>query len=70
MSIKSFSTKIRLGQLLLKNNKITDEQLNKALKIQKETDLKLGEILVNQNFIKEEELKEFLSMQKINFFFI
>lgn len=60
---------IMLGQLLVKNRMITEEQLDSALEIQKKTNLKLGEILVNQGIITEKEIKDFLSVQRINFFY-
>ena len=37
---------IELGKMLVKSGKITEDQLNKALELQKSTNGKLGEILV------------------------
>ena len=61
--------KLRLGNLLLKNNLITETQLERSLEIQKTTGQKLGEILINRNYITEEDLNEILDLQKKNFFF-
>ncbi len=52
-----------LGQLLLWNNIITQEQLEEALKEQKKTNKKLGSILIEKGFVKEEVLNDFLSKQ-------
>ncbi len=52
-----------LGQLLLWNKLITQEQLDEALEEQKTTQKKLGSILVEKGFIDEESLNQFLSKQ-------
>ncbi len=52
-----------LGQLLLWNNIITQEQLDEALEEQKKTNRKLGSILVEKGFVDESTLNEFLSKQ-------
>ncbi|MGM0367559.1 MAG: GspE/PulE family protein [Actinomycetota bacterium] len=54
----------RLGQILLKRDFITKEQLNKALKVQKSTGKKLGKILINEGFITPEQLVEVLAYQR------
>jgi len=70
MSAKNFKPpKIKLGVLLLKNNLITEYQLNEALEIQQTTGQKLGEILISKNYITEDDLMEFLKLQNRNFFF-
>lgn len=53
----------RLGHVLVKKGTITEEQLNKALEIQKETLQRLGFILVNYEFISRDQLREALQMQ-------
>ncbi len=55
----------RLGEILVKNNLISREQLGKALEEQKLSgnQLRLGTILVKQNLLTEEELTSFLSRQ-------
>ncbi len=53
----------RLGDILLDNNIITNEQLEKALLEQKETKKKLGDTLISLGYIKEQELIEVLEFQ-------
>ncbi|MBI2354975.1 MAG: type IV-A pilus assembly ATPase PilB [Deltaproteobacteria bacterium] len=55
----------RLGEILVKNNLITREQLAKALEEQKLSgnQIRLGTILIKQNLITEQELTSFLSKQ-------
>ncbi|MDP1773645.1 MAG: GspE/PulE family protein [Methylobacter sp.] len=55
--------KIRIGDLLVKNQIITEEQLMSALAEQKKTGRQLGRILINLNFVSETELLNFLSQQ-------
>lgn len=55
----------RLGDLLVKNNLITREQLAKALEEQKDSggQLRLGTILIKNSLISEPDLTSFLSKQ-------
>ena len=54
----------KLGEILLKHNMITKEQLDKALKIQaKNPEKRIGEILIELKYIGEEELINALSLQ-------
>jgi type IV pilus assembly protein PilB len=53
----------RLGDLLVKEKVISPEQLEQALKVQKETGSRLGSILVKLNFLTDEEVTNFLSRQ-------
>src|SRR5581483_10006868 len=53
----------RLGDLLVKERVITPEQLEQALKVQKETGSRLGSILVKLGFLSDEEVTNFLSRQ-------
>ncbi|MEI6207147.1 MAG: type IV-A pilus assembly ATPase PilB [Desulfuromonadales bacterium] len=55
----------RLGEILVKNNLISREQLGKALEEQKLNggQVRLGSILIKQNLLSEEELTSFLSKQ-------
>ncbi|MCK9398349.1 MAG: GspE/PulE family protein, partial [Methylobacter sp.] len=55
--------KIRLGDMLIQNQIITEEQLISALAEQKKTGRQLGRTLINLNFITETELLNFLSQQ-------
>jgi type IV pilus assembly protein PilB len=53
-----------LGEMLVKAGKITDEQLAKALQLQKKSDEKLGQILIQMGAIPDEdELSEFVGKQ-------
>ncbi len=54
---------IRLGELLKSSGIINDEQLESALKLQKQTKQRLGDILLEYNFITNAELIEALQMQ-------
>lgn len=55
----------RLGELLVRSNLITKEQLQRALEEQKNSggQLRLGTILVKEGYISETELTAFLSKQ-------
>lgn len=57
------ATKLRLGDLLISAGRMTDEQLSRALKVQKETGMKLGEVLVQEDIISEDELLKVLAEQ-------
>lgn len=53
-----------LGNMLVKAGKITDEQLAKALELQKKSDEKLGQVLVQMGVMADEdELSEFIGKQ-------
>ena len=53
----------RLGELLVRNNLISESQLAKALEDQKVQGGRLGTSLIKLGFVKEEELSAFLSRQ-------
>jgi len=55
--------RIRLGDLLVENNVITQQQLEDALEQQKSTGLKLGRVLVEGGYVAEDDLLRFLSAQ-------
>lgn len=57
-------TRDRLGQLLLREGVITQEQLDAALAVQKTAGGKLGHILVEQRVVEEEEIARTLAEQK------
>jgi type IV pilus assembly protein PilB len=54
---------VRIGELLLKEKRITAEQLQEALNYQKANGGKLGFNLVKLNFVKDEEITALLSKQ-------
>jgi len=55
--------KIRIGDLLVQNKVISEQQLMSALAEQKKTGHKLGNTLIELGFIEEQKLLEFLSQQ-------
>ena len=55
--------RMRLGDLLIADGKITEEDLDLALKLQKQSRKKLGEILVEEGFCEPEDIESILRMQ-------
>lgn len=55
--------KVRLGDLLVKQKLISEEQLNMALADQKKTGHKLGRVLIENGFVEENQILETLSTQ-------
>lgn len=56
-----------LGEILIQNNQVTDEELQTALNYQKSNGGLLGIILIQLNYITEQELiKALLQQHKIN----
>ncbi len=55
--------KMRLGDLLVHEHIITNEQLMHALNSQKATGRKLGDTLIELNYLSERQLLEFLAQQ-------
>lgn len=55
--------KIRIGELLVKNGIITEEQLMSALATQKKTGSKLGNTLIDLGLVTSRQLHEFLANQ-------
>ncbi|HEV8699863.1 MAG TPA: DUF4388 domain-containing protein [Candidatus Polarisedimenticolia bacterium] len=53
----------RLGTVLVKSGRITEAQLQSALKVQKSTLKRMGSILVEQNYIDPEGLRDALHIQ-------
>ncbi|KKL60767.1 hypothetical protein LCGC14_2202050, partial [marine sediment metagenome] len=56
--------KLQLGQLLVKNGALTEDQLAEALRLQHEDGnrLLLGEVLVQRGFSSEEQIMECLAL--------
>ncbi|KAA0259305.1 type IV-A pilus assembly ATPase PilB [Deferribacter autotrophicus] len=54
---------VKIGALLLSENLITQEQLEKALEIQKKEGGRLGSILIKLGYVDEKKIAEFLSKQ-------
>lgn len=55
--------RLRLGDLLIQQNVLTQEQLQEALRRQKGTNKRIGEILVEEGFITEEMITRALEAQ-------
>src|SRR4249919_2268911 len=53
--------KVRLGELLLENKVISEEQLKTALAEQKRTGRKLGRVFTDLGFVREEQLHDLLA---------
>ncbi|MGE5247157.1 MAG: GspE/PulE family protein, partial [Verrucomicrobiota bacterium] len=53
----------KIGEMLLKGNLLTADQLRSALETQEKTRERIGTVLVKAGFIKEEELLAFLGRQ-------
>ncbi|MDP9264248.1 MAG: type II secretion system protein GspE, partial [Acidobacteriota bacterium] len=53
----------RLGDLLVKEKVITQDQLETALKNQKETNARLGSVLVKLGYMSDDDVTNFLSRQ-------
>jgi hypothetical protein len=53
----------RLGSLLVKQGKLTEEQLDEVLRRQKETLQRVGHILIAGRFVSPEDLKQALQVQ-------
>src|SRR3954464_10664989 len=54
---------VRIGELLLKEKRITPEQLQEALNYQRQNGGKLGFNLIKLGFVKDEEITTLLSKQ-------
>src|SRR6187401_1741993 len=54
---------VRIGELLLKEKRITPEQLQQALNAQRQNGGKLGNSLVSLGLVKDEEITALLSKQ-------
>jgi len=55
--------KEKIGQLLLKHTTLTEDQLNEAIAIQKETHVLLGDILLKKNYIHPHDITKVLCYQ-------
>lgn len=63
MSAPTPQQKLRLGDLLVKEGIISQEQLGKALEAQKKSGLRLGDALVKEGFITQRQLAGVLETQ-------
>ncbi|MEZ0229023.1 MAG: DUF4388 domain-containing protein, partial [Planctomycetota bacterium] len=63
IQLLSSSRRMKLGELLIATGKITEEDLDLALKLQKQNRKKLGEILVEEGFCAEEDVARIVKFQ-------
>lgn len=63
VTLLSSSRRMKLGELLIAAGKITEEDLDLALKLQKQSRKKLGEILVEEGFCADEDIFKLVRMQ-------
>jgi hypothetical protein len=63
ITLLSSNRRQRLGEMLIASGKITDEDLDLALKLQKQSRKKLGEILVEEGFCADEDIYKLVRMQ-------
>lgn len=63
ITLLSSNRRQRLGEMLIASGKITDEDLDLALKLQKQSRKKLGEILVEEGFCSDEDIYKLVRMQ-------
>ena len=54
---------MRLGDMLIRQNVLTEDELKKALELQKGSGKKIGEVLVDNGFITEDMIVRALQMQ-------
>jgi len=64
--VEHFKKERKLGEILYSITSLSNEQLDRALEIQKKEKKRklLGEILVDEGFIEEKEMRKSLSIQK------
>ena len=54
---------MKIGEFLLDDSRITQEQLQNALEVQKKEPGKLGSILIRLGYVTEEDIAQALSKQ-------
>src|SRR5258705_13854026 len=52
-----------LGQILMRQTPLTEQQLEDALRVQREEGGRIGEILVRRNYVTEEQMLHALASQ-------
>ncbi len=57
---------LRLGEMLIKAGKITEEQLNKALDVQKKSNAKLGQVLLELGYIEDDNVINSFVAKQLN----
>jgi len=64
--LRKYRQRLLLGELLVHLNLVTQEQIDEALKIQKQTKQKLGKILLDKGWVEEKTLIQTLFQQAEN----
>lgn len=54
----------KIGQILLRQQLVTEQQIEQALRVAQESDQRLGEALVDLEFVKADELEKALDLQE------
>lgn len=68
LAVKNVEQKMLLGKILVDQQKVTPEQLQECLRIQKERrEKKIGDILLEEKIINEKQLQEALRKQEIKY---
>ncbi|MBM3501750.1 MAG: type II secretion system protein GspE, partial [Armatimonadetes bacterium] len=62
--MRASAQRLMIGQLLVQKGLITEERLNEALAMQKQTTQRIGEILVDLGYIDQRQLFEALAEQQ------
>src|SRR5688500_20268286 len=55
--------KVRLGEILVQQKLLTEEQLKSALEEQKKSSRRLGRVVIEKGYVTEEQLAEALARQ-------
>jgi outer membrane protein assembly factor BamB len=63
ITLLSSTKRIRIGELLVSTGKITEDDLELAIKLQKQSRNRLGEILVEEGFCDEEDIRRIVRYQ-------
>jgi type IV pilus assembly protein PilB len=63
ISVKTEKKKLRLGDILILQGVITNDQLEEALSIQQKTKRRIGDILIESGYITEQEIAKALHLQ-------
>ena len=61
--MSSVRKKIRIGDLLVQNQILTEPQLQQSLDRQRQTGMRLGRVLVELGFVEENKFLAFLAQQ-------
>lgn len=61
--MRNFKKKLRIGDLLVQYGIITEEQLQQALLVQKQTGGKIGEVLITEGIVTKQNINEVLEYQ-------